>query len=151
MAQRQHPVSAKISGRAGTGQPMKRLLNNHSAKRASESGQMRQNRSEVVQIITRNSGFSTEQPGANVAQTPISNGQSEEQKKLTTLQLYNRMQQAKLLGRHSNKYPAQCPNVKKGTNALSSLLRYPSPKAKSTQKQPSLDNSSVESNSAIQV
>ena len=48
---------------------------------------------------------------------------------LTQVQIYNRMQQAKLLGRHSNKFPAQMPEIKKRNATLSNLLRYPSPKS----------------------
>lgn len=126
---------------------MKRLLN-HSAKRATDSAAMMRSNTDGVQIVTPNSGFSTEQIGMHRTGTVASN-KSEERKKLTQMQIYNKMQQAKLLGRHSNKFPPQMPQLKKGSNALSSLLRYSSPKAaKAPQQQVDLAESEYASMSS---
>ena len=57
------------------------------------------------------------------------------------MQQYNRMQQAKLLGRHSDKFSSQMPAIVKAKPTLANLLSYQSPRQQRIQDQsPSLNH-----------
>ena len=93
---------------------------------------------EIVHIIMKNSGFvidkatpTTSQLSTSKALTIAKQKQTDEaeRKTMTQMQVYNRMQQAKLLGKPSNQFPLQKSAIlKKENSTLSSLLRYHSPK-----------------------
>ena len=126
---------------------MKMLLK-YSTKRVEQQSPatMVGSQGEVVQIITKNSGFAIDlaspTPGRfsnNKAVSAAKQKETDEAERriLTQMQIYNRMQQAKLLGQPSTKFPSQMPPIlKQGNSTLSSLLRYHSPK----QEKPSLHN-----------